>query len=162
MHFLLSSLGHPPLAKQLLGNEFNNKHLWISCSVPSRAQWCTKSAFSGEDMMREQRKEGTTQWPEGSQVGLRNPAYGISQEVRVSLWDRESIDLKASCFMHQDYLPSPCSSLWFLWAPTAAALVCSLCGPLSLLLTSVQGCYYTFMAAVSPSSEPAGAISTWC
>lgn len=76
--------------------------------------------------------------------------------------DRESIDLKASCFMHQDYLPSPCSSLWFLWAPTAAALVCSLCGPLSLLLTSVQGCYSTFMAAVSPSSEPAGAISTWC
>lgn len=82
-------------------------------------------------MRLEQRNEGISQQPEGSQVGLRNPAYGISQEERVSLWDRESIDLKASCFIQQG-LPSPHSSLWFLWAPPVATVVCSFCGLLSL------------------------------
>lgn len=61
-------------------------------------------------MRLEQRNEGISQQPEGSQVSLRDPAYGISQEERVSLWDRESIDLKASCFIQQG-LPSPHSSL---------------------------------------------------
>lgn len=60
-HIFTVISGTPSPAKQLLGNGFNNKHLWSDYTMSGRAQWGRKSAFRWEDLRVEQRKEGTVQ-----------------------------------------------------------------------------------------------------